>query len=122
MSKTETESLLKHAKDVASSKECSKEEVDELILSLQTQQRELYNRLDKVKKTLHSLEVASGSPDRKTDELRDTVRAIYRIFQLSDKASGNDYPALSKPTGWSGEINDGPKTAYDVLPPKKYKP
>ena len=35
------------------------------------------------------------------------------------KASGNDYPALSRPTGYSGEVGDGPKTAFDVLDPKK---
>lgn len=26
------------------------------------------------------------------------------------------------PTGWAGEIGDGPTTAYDALEPKKWKP
>merc|ERR1712232_606407 len=58
--------------------------------------------------------------EAKTDEIRETVRALYRVFQLGDEASGNDYPALSRPTGWSGEVGNGPTTAYDCLPPKKY--
>lgn len=42
------------------------------------------------------------------------------LFLFSQaKASGNDYPALSRPTGYSGEVGDGPKTAFDVLDPKK---
>ena len=55
------------------------------------------------------------------DEVRETVRAIFRVFQLGDKASGNDYPALTKPTGYSGEVGKGSTTAYDALPPKKWK-
>lgn len=41
------------------------------------------------------------------------------LFQ--DKASGNDYPSLSKPTGWSGEVGDGPTDAYKALNPKPWK-
>ena len=41
------------------------------------------------------------------------------VFFAQAKASGNDYPALSRPTGYSGEVGDGPKTAFDVLDPKK---
>ena len=63
----------------------------------------------------------SEEAPKQPDEVRETVRALYRVFQLGDKASGNDYPALSKPMGWSGEIGNGPKTAYDCLPPKPYK-
>ena len=56
--------------------------------------------------------------DRKTDEVRDTVRAIARLFMMGDKASGNDYPSMGTPMGYSGEVGDGPSTAYDVLSPK----
>ena len=69
-----------------------------------------------------SLEKINSQDDREVDQVRETVRAIYRVFQLGDKASGNDYPALSKPTGWSGEVGDGPTTAWDALPPKPWKP
>ena len=53
-----------------------------------------------------------------------TLIVIFRsnsslILFAQAKASGNDYPALSRPTGYSGEVGDGPKTAFDVLDPKK---
>ena len=70
---------------------------------------------------ISSLEKVNSQDGREVDEVRETLRAIFRVFQLGDKASGNDYPALSKPTGWTGEIGDGPKTAYDALPPKPFK-
>lgn len=38
-----------------------------------------------------------------------------------DKASGNNYPSLKSPMGYSGETKGGGKTAYDVLPPKPIK-
>merc|ERR1711862_996295 len=102
----------------------SKEEVDDLITILKSQQVGLYDRVQQIKKTIKTLEALNevDADERKVDEVRETVRALFRVFQLGDKASGNDYPALSKPTGWSGEINDGPQTAYDCLPPKPYKP
>ena len=58
--------------------------------------------------------------EKKPNEMKETMRALFRVFQLGDEASGNDYPSLRHPTGWSGEIGDGPKTAYDCLPPKRY--
>ena len=54
------------------------------------------------------------------------ARLTFKLFSnptlflfAQAKASGNDYPALSRPTGYSGEVGDGPKTAFDVLDPKK---
>jgi hypothetical protein len=41
--------------------------------------------------------------------------------KLQDKASGNNYPKLSAPMGYSGDTKGGGKTAYDVLPPKPIK-
>ena len=38
-----------------------------------------------------------------------------------DKASGNNYPSLTAPMGYSGDTRGGGKTAYDVLPPKPMK-
>jgi hypothetical protein len=69
---------------------------------------------------IENLETMNTKDDRKVDEVRETVRALFRVFQLGDKSSGNNYPSLSKPTGWSGEVGDGPKSAYDALPPKKW--
>jgi len=66
--------------------------------------------------------VEEAPKKEEVNEMRETARALFRVFQLGDKASGNDYPSLSRPMGWSGEVGNGPTTAYDALPPKKYKP
>ncbi|CAB9517347.1 expressed unknown protein [Seminavis robusta] len=120
MAPDDVDSVLSKAED-CSEGECSVDEVSELLSILKGQQKELYSRVQTLKETIYTLEHVNEKDAREVDEVRETVRAIYRIFQLGDKASGNDYPSLSKPTGWSGEIGDGPKTAYDALPPKKWK-
>ena len=112
---------MKHASDCAEG-ECSLDEVSDLIDVLQAQQKELYDRVEEIRNIIKSLEDVNKQDDRKVDEVRETIRALYRVFQLGDKASGNDYPALSRPTGWSGDVGDGAKTAYDAIPPKKWKP
>ena len=112
---------MKHATDCYEG-ECSIDEVDDLIGALQSQQKELSVRLDDIRSMIKSLEIINGKDERAVDEVRETVRAIYRVFQMGDKASGNDYPSLSKPMGYSGDVGKGAKTAYDVLPPKKWKP
>lgn len=119
MSKDDTDAVLTQASDCAEG-ECSLDEVADLISVLQTHRKELSDRVEEIKKITSALEKVS-SRGAEVDEIRETVRALFRVFQLGDKASGNDYPSLSKPTGWSGEIGDGPKTAYDALPPKPYK-
>merc|ERR1712021_168990 len=101
--------------------ECSLDEIDGLINLLKEQQKQASGQLDDTKDMIKSLESVNEADDRSVDEIRETVRAIFRVFQLGDKASGNDYPSLSKPTGWSGEIGKGPMTAYDALPPKQIK-
>ncbi|VEU41699.1 unnamed protein product [Pseudo-nitzschia multistriata] len=120
MSHDDTETVLATAKDCAEG-ECTLDEIDGLVSLLKDQQKEASDRLKEIKDMIKSLETVNGSDDRSVDEIRETVRAIYRIFQLGDKASGNDYPALSKPMGWTGEVGSGPTTAYDALPPKPYK-
>lgn len=120
MPQEEVDTLLTKAGDCAEG-ECSVDEVADLLDILKGQQKELYSRVQTVKEMINQLEHVNAKDDRKVDEVRETVRAIFRVFQLGDKASGNDYPSLSRPTGWSGEIGDGPKTAYDALPPKPYK-
>jgi hypothetical protein len=121
MTQEETEKLLGQATDCAEG-ECSLDEVADLIDILKGQQKELAARVESIKKMVDDLEKVNAKGDaRKVDEVRETIRALYRVFQLGDKASGNDYPKLSKPTGWSGEVGKGPTTAYDALPPKPYK-
>ena len=118
MSHGETDIVLETAANCVEG-ECSLDEIDGLIELLKDQQKEASLRLDDIRDMIKSLETVNDSDERSVDEIRETVRAIFRVFQLGDKASGNDYPSLSKPTGWSGEVGKGPKTAYDALPPKK---
>jgi hypothetical protein len=72
-------------------------------------------------KIVKSLEVLNSAKDRDHDEVRDTVRAIFRLFTMGAKASGNDYPSLGLPTGYSGEVGSGPTDAYKALNPKAWK-
>jgi hypothetical protein len=120
MSQDETNTLMTTATDCVEG-ECSLDEIDGLISLLKDQQKELSVRVNQIKDMVKSLETVNGSDDRSVDEIRETVRAIFRIFQLGDKASGNNYPSLSRPTGWSGEVGSGSTTAYDALPPKPMK-
>lgn len=120
MEPEEVEKLLSQASDCAEG-ECSLDEVGDLIDILKEQQRELYQRVEKVREMISTLEKVNEADERKVDEVRETVKAIFRVFQMGAKASGNDYPSLTRPSGWSGEVGDGPKTAYDALPPKKWK-
>ena len=121
MSQEESDTILKHATDCVEG-ECSLDEIDDLIVMLKGQQKELYDRVSQVKEMISTLETVNSKTDgRSVDEVRETVRALFRVFQLGDKASGNDYPSLSKATGWSGEVGKGPTTAYDALPPKQMK-
>ena len=85
------------------------------------QQHILSQRVKEVDNMIKSLEVLNGSDERETDEVRETVRAIFRVFQMSARGSGNDYPALTKPTGYSGDVGDGPTDAYKALNPKPWK-
>lgn len=120
MTPDETEQVLKKAEACVGS-ECSLDDVDELVDILKAQQKELYDRVEKIKMTVNSLENVNKAEDRPVDEIRETVRAIWRVFQLGDKGSDNDYPKLSKATGYTGDVGDGPQTAWDALPPKKWK-
>jgi hypothetical protein len=118
MSQEETETIMSKASNCVDG-ECSLDEIDDLITLLKGQQKELYDRVSQIKEMVQKLEHVNESDERSVDEIRETVRALFRVFQLGDKASGNDYPSLSKATGWSGEVGKGPTTAYDALPPKK---
>lgn len=121
MTPGEQDAIVQRAEQCVES-ECSLDDVNELIATLKSQQTDMFDRVEKIKQTIEALENVNQQEDRPVDEIRETVRALWRVFQLGDKASGNDYPSLSKPTGYSGEVGDGPKTAWDSLPPKKWTP
>merc|ERR1711935_762058 len=111
MAKEDVDQLLKQSNDCAGS-ECTVDEVADLIDLLKTQQTGLYDRVQTIKQMIKTLESMNDAEDREVDEVRETVRALFRVFQMGDKASGNDFPKLSKPTGWSGEVGKGPQSAY----------
>jgi hypothetical protein len=121
ISAEETENIIIKASDCAEG-ECSVDEVSDLIDVLRSQQKELSMRVEEVDKMIKSLKNVNSQDVREVDEVRETVRALFRVFQLGAKASNNDYPSLSKPMGYSGEVGKGPTTAYDALAPKKWKP
>eukprot|EP00584_Thalassiosira_punctigera_P008267 CAMPEP_0172526716 /NCGR_PEP_ID=MMETSP1067-20121228/1563_1 /TAXON_ID=265564 ORGANISM="Thalassiosira punctigera, Strain Tpunct2005C2" /NCGR_SAMPLE_ID=MMETSP1067 /ASSEMBLY_ACC=CAM_ASM_000444 /LENGTH=159 /DNA_ID=CAMNT_0013310289 /DNA_START=128 /DNA_END=607 /DNA_ORIENTATION=+ len=120
MSAAEIESVIQEAESCAGG-ECAVDEVENLIANLLDQQSLLSKRIGEIDGLVKDLETANGMDDRPVDEVRETVKAIFRIFAMGDKASGNDYPALSKPMGYPGDTAGGGKTAYDVLPPKPMK-
>ena len=101
--------------------ECSIAEVDDLIQELKEQQHMLYQRVKNVDKMVKALNIMNQAEDREVDEVRETVRAVFRLFAMSDKASGNNLRPLSKPTGYSGEVGSGPTDAYKSLNPKPWK-
>ena len=49
---------------------------------------------------------------RTTDEVRDYVRDLLRVFNPNTGGWA---------TGFTGDIGDGPTTAYDALEPKPWK-
>jgi hypothetical protein len=119
MSVEEMERLVNQATE-CSEGECSIDEVDDLLDVLKTQQKDLHDRVDQIRRMIKSLEIVNAKGNR--DEVRDTVKAIMRIFAISDAASGNNFPYSGTATGYSGEVGDGPTTAYDALNPKPWKP
>ena len=118
MSTEELDKLINTAVD-CSEGECSVDEVGDLVQILQGQQKELNGRIQEIGNMVKSLE-AMNKKGAGRDEVRETVRAIMRVFAKSDghKASVS---ARVNPTGYSGEVGSGPTDAYKALKPKPYK-
>jgi hypothetical protein len=93
--------------------ECSVDDVGTLIAELKEQQREMAVRLEEIMNMVAHLQNLNAAESRKSDEVRAYVRDLLRVF---DSKSGGFS------TGFSGIVGDGSKTAYDVLPPKPWKP
>jgi hypothetical protein len=107
----ETEKILSTASDCAQG-ECSIDDVAELIYELKQQQKEMSARLEMIMNMIAHLQHINAKEERKTDEVRAFVKDVLRVF-------AHEAPKYA-PTGYSGDIGDGPSTAYDVLPPKKW--
>ncbi|OEU15772.1 hypothetical protein FRACYDRAFT_269481 [Fragilariopsis cylindrus CCMP1102] len=111
MSDEETASILKKSEECAAS-ECSLDEVDDLVVTLKDTQKELEVRLEKIMNMISHLQHINEKEERKTDEVREFVKDMLRVFNT-------DKPMVF-PQGYAGDVGKGSQTAYDVLPPKKW--
>lgn len=114
LSDAETEEILQSAQDCMAS-ECSIDDVDMLLGELKQTEDELQGRLDKVMNAIAALQHANSKNDRDQDEVRAFVSDLLSVF-------GQNGNTGHFPIGFSGDIGNGPTTAYDALPPKKWKP
>jgi DNA repair exonuclease SbcCD ATPase subunit len=92
--------------------ECAVDDVDILIAELKDQQKVLSTRLEHIMNVVAHLQHANEQKDRKKEDVRTIVKDMLRVFSTD---SGKY--AIS----FSGDIGDGPTTAYDALPPKPWK-
>merc|ERR1712161_175719 len=111
MTEDETAAVLKKSEECVES-ECSLDEGDDLVVTLKDTEKELRSRLENIENMIAHLQHINEKEERKTDEVREFVRDMLRVFN-SDKP-------IVFPTGFSGDIGKGTQTAYDVLPPKKW--
>lgn len=113
MSDAETELIMESAADCAEG-ECSVDDVTDLVSELKEQKRVLQTRLDQIMNMISELQHLNEKDSRKSDDVRALVRDMLRVF--SNDGGGPGFT----PSGFSGDI--GSTTAYDALPPKKWKP
>jgi len=111
MTEDETAAVLKKSEECVES-ECSLDEVDDLVVTLKDTEKELRSRLENIENMIAHLQHINEKEERKTDEVREFVRDMLRVFNT-------DKPMVF-PTGFSGDIKKGTQTAYDALPPKKW--
>ena len=81
MTPAELESIINEAEACAGG-ECALDEVDSLINNLLEQQKMLNQRIGEIDELVKDLEHINGKDNRPVDEVKDTVKAIFRIFAL----------------------------------------
>lgn len=81
MSAQEIELVMSEAESCAHG-ECALDEVDSLISNLLDQQSLLSKRIEEMDGLIKELEHMNGRDERPVDEVKETVRAIFRIFAL----------------------------------------
>ncbi|CAJ1937810.1 unnamed protein product [Cylindrotheca closterium] len=111
MSDKEVAAILDQAKGCMG-EECSVDEVDQLLTLLKATEKDLNSRMKDVVRMIGELDHLNGKEERKPDEIKSFVKDMMSVFSHTK-------PKF-KPTGYSGDIGDGPTTAYDALPPKKW--
>jgi hypothetical protein len=92
--------------------ECTTEDVDSLIAELKDQQKVLNARLENIMNVVGHLQHANEQKERKKEDVRAIVKDMLRVFTTADGKFA---------MGFTGEIGEGPTTAYDALPPKPWK-
>jgi hypothetical protein len=92
--------------------ECAVDDVEDLIAELKGQQQVLNERLETIMNVVAHLQHANEQEKRKTDDVRAIVKDMLRVFTTQDGKFA---------MGFSGDIGEGPTTAYDALPPKPWK-
>ena len=112
LSEDQTDVILQTAHDCAEG-ECSVDDVDGLIAELHEQQTEMTNRLEEIMNMVAHLQKLNDKEMRKKDEIRQYVKDLLRVFSPNTKGFA---------TGFTGDIGDGPTTAYKALDPKPWKP
>merc|ERR1712008_43089 len=111
LSEEETMAVLNKSTECIES-ECSVDEVDELLVILKDTEKEMEGRIEKIMNTISHLQHINAKEERKTDEVREFVKDMLRVFNT-------DKPMVF-PTGYVADVGKGAQTAYDVLPPKKW--
>ena len=86
MSAQEVKSIMDEAESCAQG-ECALDEVEGLITNLLSQQSQLSKRVAEIDVLVKELEHANGRDERPVDEVKETVRAIFRIFQMGVSSS-----------------------------------
>jgi hypothetical protein len=81
MTAAELDAIIDEAESCANG-ECALDEVDNLVNNLLEQQKMLNKRIGEIDELVKELEHLNGRDNRPTDEVRDTVKAIFRIFAL----------------------------------------
>lgn len=106
LSEEETNEILKAATECAEG-ECSIDDVTSLITDLEDQKILLQKRLDRTMNLVAQLQHLNEKEEREVSEVRSFLKDLTYVFTHDEKKHFA--------TGYSGEINDGPKTAWDVL-------
>lgn len=88
---------------------CNVEMVEELLASLKKRESDLNVQLTDVRGVIFRLETLLGPKDSKQTTVEGIVASVARLFSVGD----DDYPALSYPTGYSGDTHKGTKDAWD---------
>jgi hypothetical protein len=111
----EIDAILSTAEDCSEHTQCGVDDVSGLVYELKEFLETLQERSENVNQMIADLEDMNAQPERKPDEVKAFVKDMLRVFETSDTSLGH------YPIGFSGDIGDGPTTAYDSLPPKKWK-